>query len=256
MTLRIGSLFSGIGGLELGLERAGIGVCVWQVEIDAKRRAVLAKHWPNAKRFADVRAVQSCRNTCMPENALDKVEVICGGFPCQDVSQAARGRNRGLDGERSGLWREYARIVGEMHPALVIVENVFTGKRRWLPTVRRDLHVLGYRTRALRVDARDVGAPHARARIFVVAYPYEDGKPALSKHGEVARMPSFAELGGCWRNAKPTTLRMDDGIPGGMDRVEMLGDSVVPDAAELVGRLIRSWAIVAPTRQLTKAVNL
>jgi DNA (cytosine-5)-methyltransferase 1 len=166
-----------------------------------------------------------------------------GGFPCQDVSQAARGRNSGLAGARSGLWFEYRRVVDEMRPRVVVVENVFTGKARWLPTVRRDMHLLGYRTRAFRIDARDVGAPHSRARIFVVAYPNEDGQSAFAINGEMARAASSTEIGGHWRNAFAGSFRMDDGIPHGMDRVEALGDAIVPQCAELVGRVISSMGL-------------
>lgn len=113
--MRIGSLFSGIGGLELGLERAGVGHTVWQVEQDEYCRAVLARHWPDAQRFTDVRTVGS--------GNLAPVDVICGGFPCQDVS--ATGRRRGIiAGTRSGLWFEYSRILRELRPRYAIVENV------------------------------------------------------------------------------------------------------------------------------------
>jgi DNA (cytosine-5)-methyltransferase 1 len=157
----IGSLFSGIGGLELGLERAGLGPVVWQVEQDAFCRQVLAKHWPNADRsVTDVREAG-------PHN-LCEVGIICGGFPCQDVSGAGLGA--GLAGERSGLWYQFRRIVRDMQPRFVVVENVASGATRWLCEVRSGLHELGYRTRALGIAARYVGAPHRRERIFVVAY--------------------------------------------------------------------------------------
>src|SRR5512146_2306862 len=113
MSLTIGSLFSGIGGLELGLERAGLGPVVWQVEKDAYCRAVLAKHWPDATRYEDVKDVG--------RGNLHNVDLICGGFPCQDVSCA--GKRAGISGERSGLWTEFARITGELRPRYVIVEN-------------------------------------------------------------------------------------------------------------------------------------
>lgn len=159
MTLRIGSLFSGIGGLELGIERAGLGDVVWQVEKDEWCRGVLATHWPGAERFDDVCTVGA--------TTLAPVDVICGGFPCQDVSGAGKGA--GLSGARSGLWYEYRRIIGELQPAACVVENVNSGARRWLPHVRRDMHLLGYRTRAFALSAFDVGAPHLRRRVFVVA---------------------------------------------------------------------------------------
>lgn len=105
--MRIGSLFSGIGGLELGLEMAGVGDVAWQVELDPWCRAVLARHWPNADRSV-------CDVTEAGPWNLEQVEVICGGFPCQDVSCAGIGA--GLSGARSGLWREYLRIVDECKP--------------------------------------------------------------------------------------------------------------------------------------------
>lgn len=155
----IGSLFSGVGGLELGLEAAGFGPVAWQVEMDPFCREVLAKHWPNADQGTfDVRDAGAA--------TLAPVDLICGGFPCQDVSAA--GKRAGLEGARSGLWYEFARVVAELRPAFVVVENVASGAKRWLPTVRSRLCELGYDTAALAVSAADVGAPHRRARIFVV----------------------------------------------------------------------------------------
>lgn len=227
----IGSLFSGIGGLELGLEREGFGPVLWQIEIDPQRRSVLAKHWPKAERHVDVRDARD----------LPKVGILCGGFPCQDVSDASRGRGGGITGSKSGLWKEYARIVREIHPRFVVVENVAGAAiKKWLPTVRRDLHVLGYRTRAFRIDARDVGAPHARARIFVVGHADAKGQPARAFDAQVARVQEAARLGGHWRKPKPRVLRVAHGVPGELDRVRMLGDAVVPECAQLVGRILKT----------------
>ena len=168
----IGSLFSGIGGLELGLEAAGFGPVLWQVEQDEYCRSVLAKHWPDADRSVfDVRAAQSLR----------RVDLICGGFPCQDVSGAGKGA--GLAGERSGLWFEYHRIVRELRPTCIVVENVASGKRRWLPTVRRMLETIGYRTRAVQISAADVGAPHLRERVFVLAVANTDSADIWEQSG-------------------------------------------------------------------------
>ena len=105
--------FSGIGGFDLGFERAGIET-IWQVEIDEYCRKVLARHFPHAQRFSDIRE-------CGAHN-LTPVDVLSGGFPCQDISVAGKGA--GIEGERSGLWTEYARIIGELRPRYVIVENV------------------------------------------------------------------------------------------------------------------------------------
>jgi DNA (cytosine-5)-methyltransferase 1 len=239
--MRIGSLFSGIGGLELGLERAGLGRVVWQVEIDSDRRAVLAKHWPDVKRFIDVRACTGIRHSCINEQFLEQVEVICGGFPCQDISGASRGRGGGIEGSKSGLWREYIRLIEEIEPAIVVIENVAgAATRKWLPPVRGALHVLGYRTRALRVNARDVGAPHARARIFVVGYANACTQPAGTVDAKMARVRSFTDLARHWWKPVAGRLRVANGFPERMDstRLEMLGDSVVPQCAELVGRVI------------------
>lgn len=192
MTLRIGSLFSGIDGLGLGLERAGLGDVVWQVEKDEWCRGVLATHWPGAERFDDVCTVGA--------TTLAPVDVICGGFPCQDVSGAGKGA--GLSGARSGLWYEYRRIIGELQPAACVVENVNSGARRWLPHVRRDLHLLGYRTRAYALSAFDVGAPHLRRRVFVVA-----------THPERIELRKQQGMGS-WSNGARASELADDGAQG------------------------------------------
>lgn len=159
--MTIGSLFSGIGGLELGLERAGLGPVLWQVEADAFCRAVLTKHWPDAKRFDDVRTVGSAE--------LCPVDIICGGFPCQDVSLAGKGAGL-VNGERTGLWREFARIVRELQPRFVVAENVPGLIRRGLDVVVADLTDAGYVVAATRIAASDLGATHRRERLFIVAY--------------------------------------------------------------------------------------
>ena len=156
----IGSLFSGVGIIEAGLQQAGLGRVLWQVEIDAWCRGVLAMHWPNAARHADVRRVGA--------HNLQPVQVMCGGFPCQDISTP--GRRAGIDGARSGLWREFARIVGELRPRVVVIENVAQLVARGLDRVVADLDALGYRVEGRLIQARDVGAPHGRERLFLVAY--------------------------------------------------------------------------------------
>ncbi len=172
MKRRILSLFAGVGGLERGLELAGLGEVVEQVEIDPFCRAVLRTHWPKVIQHEDVKLVGSVG---APLRACD---VICGGFPCQQVSSAGKGEGLGtVDAPtaRSGLWYEYLRIVGELRPRLVIVENVASGKAKWLCQVRSDLQALGYRTRAFALSAADVGAPHLRRRIFVLAHTDRPG---------------------------------------------------------------------------------
>jgi len=161
--LTFGSLFAGIGGIDLGLERAGLRCC-WQVEINDYAQRVLAKHWPNVPRFRDVR--------CVGAGELSPVDVIAGGFPCQDISIAGRGM--GLAGERSGLWREFGRIVRELRPRYVLVENVAALLHRGLDVVLGDLAALGYDAEWHCIPAAAVGAPHIRDRVFVVAYAERD----------------------------------------------------------------------------------
>lgn len=166
--MTIGSLFSGIGGLELGLEWAGLEPVVWQVEQDPFCRSVLAKHWPSADR--------SVTDVCTAGVAnLAHVDLICGGFPCQDLSYAGKGA--GLAGERSGLWREYARIVGEIRPRFVVVENVAALLGRGADVVCGDLARLGYDAVWTTVRASDVGAPHRRERLFIIAW-----LPGIGRH--------------------------------------------------------------------------
>jgi DNA (cytosine-5)-methyltransferase 1 len=127
--MRIGSLFSGIGGLELGLECVLGGEVVWQVEIDEHCRRVLAKHWPNAERHEDIK--EMTWPYLHPKSVAD-VDLVCGGFPCTDVSAA--GKKAGLkEGTRSGLWFEFQRLLMSGFPKWVVVENVMSGKKLWLP---------------------------------------------------------------------------------------------------------------------------
>lgn len=158
----IGSLFSGIGGLELGLELALGGRVVWQVEREPWPRAVLARHWPDADR--------SVTDVCKAGAAnLAPVDLVCGGFPCQDVSPIGTGK--GVEhGERSGTWAEFARIVRELRPRFVVVENSAALPSRGLNVVLGELAAGGYDAEWRRLGACDVGAPHRRYRTFVVAY--------------------------------------------------------------------------------------
>ena len=182
--MKIGSLFSGIGGIELGLEWSGIGATVWQVEQDEYCRAVLAKHWPNVKRFTDVRSVGS--------DSLASVDLVCGGFPCQDISSA--GKRAGLAGARSGLWFEYLRIVGELRPQWVVVENVASGARAWVDTVCAGLGEQNYACLPIPLAAADVGAPHERKRVFIVAANTDaKSQHAGAEHAEVAGAPIAAD---------------------------------------------------------------
>ena len=302
----VGSLFAGIGGFDLGFERAGFDV-KWQVEIDHYCRRVLAKHWPDVKRHDDVK-------TFPPTEAEEwKVDCIIGGFPCQDISVAGRGA--GIDGERSGLWSEYARIVRLLRPRFVVVENVPALLARGLGRVLGDLAACGYDAEWDCLPAVAFGAPHIRDRVFVIAHangercqeldvPAVAARAGLADRGDDARpIPDAkgqrrrawrpgrttrlgsrqentaamadaeraewgpggsrgcgmvhaplclsserkkdsggAELGneeggGQW-SIEPNVGRVAHGVPARVDRLRGLGNAVVPQVAEWIGRRV------------------
>jgi DNA (cytosine-5)-methyltransferase 1 len=176
-------LFSGIGGFSLGLERAGMRTVAF-CEIEPFARRVLAKHWPNVPCYTDVRELSGGR---IAADGIS-VDVICGGFPCQDISVAGKGA--GLEGARSGLWFEYARIIGEVRPRHVIVENVSALLHRGLDRVLGDLAALGYDAEWHCIPASAIGAPHRRDRIWIVADASGDGgRPNAARH----RLPTEQE---------------------------------------------------------------
>lgn len=159
--LTVGSLFSGIGGIDLGLELAGMKT-VWQVENEPYCVSVLHRLWPDVPKYNDVRF---CREGF---NELPPVDVICGGFPCQDISLA--GKKAGLSGERSGLWYEFARIIHDLQPNYVFVENVSNLRALGLDQVLKDLAESGYDAEWDSLPASLFGAPHKRERLFIIAY--------------------------------------------------------------------------------------
>lgn len=235
--LRVLDLFSGIGGFTLGLERTGGFKTVAFCEIDPFCRRVLAKHWPGVPIFEDV--------TKLRGSDVGSIDAICGGFPCQDISWAGDGA--GIEGARSGLWRDYARLVGELRPALVLVENVTALLRRGMSIVCGDLARIGYDAEWSVVSACAVGAPHVRRRVFIVAYPHSvDGRPRLRHTASQPDWPlpagrslESARAGWAPRLANPSELyRGADGLPFGMDRNRGVGNSIAPQIPEAIGRAI------------------
>jgi len=158
------SLFAGIGGMDLGLERAGM-ICVAQVEINPFCRQVLEKHWPDVPRFEDVRDVG--------KHNLPSADLIAGGFPCQPHSVA--GKRKGAADDRN-LWPEFSRIIAECRPRFVLAENVFGIVTTYLDTVLSDLEGQGYACATFNLPACAFDAPHRRERIFVVAHAPSDGR--------------------------------------------------------------------------------
>jgi DNA (cytosine-5)-methyltransferase 1 len=272
--MRIGSLFSGIGGLELGLEWAGVGRTVWQCEKDPFARSVLARHWPDVPRFGDVTD---------PDVEWPAADVICGGFPCQDISLAGKGA--GLDGEKSGLFFELARVVRDVGPRFLVLENVPAITTRGLDRVLGELAGMGFDAEWHRVSAAEVGAHHLRNRWFLIGWrtvadaDYQPdatlrgqcenasregaerrhvgsrGAGDAQRHepdGSAGQDSAQADAGrdasdraversrpGRWL-PEPEVGRVAYGLSSRVDkptpRLRALGNAVVPQAAELVGR--------------------
>jgi DNA (cytosine-5)-methyltransferase 1 len=288
---RLLDLFSGIGGFSLGLERSGAFKTVAFCEIDPFCRKVLAKHWPEVPQYDDIRTLTADR---LAADGI-AVDAIAGGFPCQDLSYAGKGA--GLAGERSGLWREYARLIGEIRPRYVIVENVAALLGRGLGDVLADLAALGFAAEWHCIPASAVGAPHRRDRVWIIAhargeqhegrcdalgrasaprfseaaladaagqrelqseglerdkrrrvddcgayvsYPVSErgrGGDSFWKHAAHVGEPSRHSLIGNW-NAEPNVGRVAHGVPARVDRLRGLGNAVVPQIPELIGRAI------------------
>jgi DNA (cytosine-5)-methyltransferase 1 len=233
--LTIGSLFSGIGGLELGLEMCGLGPVVWQAECDPYARAVLEKHWPGVKRYEDVREI---------DERAERPDVICGGFPCQDISSA--GHAVGIEGARSGLWAEIVRLVRLLQPRYVFVENVAALLDRGVGRVLGDLAEAGHDAEWGVFGADEAGAPQRRDRFFLLAYPAGLGCHALPVSAGVTAAsvrpwgPVFAAdmHGRIRRIPDPAICRVVDGTPGELDRYRCLGNAVVPQQAALAWRTL------------------
>lgn len=236
--LTVLDLFSGIGGFSLGLERTGGFKTIAFCEIDPFCRRVLAKHWPGVPIYEDVTKLS------LPAGFAN---VICGGFPCQDVS-IANVKRQGLAGERSGLWKEYARIIGEVGPQFVIVENTPGLLSLGMEHVLGDLSERGYDAEWRVIPACSVGRPTIRNRLWLVAFPMRAGrKGCLQYLGSLGLAPETStqrrhaalreraalvnDLGG---------LRADHGFSVTMERrrIGQYGNSVVPQIPEIIGYAI------------------
>jgi DNA-cytosine methyltransferase len=170
--------------MDLGLERAGM-TCKWQVEIDDYATKVLEKHWPDVPKYRDI-----CEFP--PAEGVEPVDLICGGFPCQDISYAGKGA--GLDGERSGLFYELVRVVSEVGPRFVLLENVSALLTRGLDDVLGTLASIGYDAEWHCIQAADVGAPHIRDRIFIVASSNTERERAI-REANSGESSEFDEVG-------------------------------------------------------------
>ncbi len=241
-----GSLFSGIGGFDLGFDRAGME-CAWQVEKDDYARRVLEKHWPGVRRWDDV-----C--TFPPEPASDwACDVICGGFPCQDISQN-NPFAEGITGARSGLWREFARTIRILRPRYAVLENVPALSFRGLDIVLGDLSKIGYDAEWDTISAYQFGGPHRRNRIFIVAYPAsercETGQvffagahqtDGTQSEERLRHWPGRLESRGALHDRirwvpDRELCRVANAVPDQLDRYRCLGNAVAPQIAEWIGK--------------------
>jgi DNA (cytosine-5)-methyltransferase 1 len=254
----LGSLFAGIGGIDLGFERAGFKTS-WQVEIDPYCQRVLERHFPDAERFNDVRTVGV--------GELARVDGIAAGFPCQDISNA--GLKAGIRGARSGLWSECARIVGVLRPRFVLLENVAALLGRGIGEVLGDLAEIGYDAEWQIISAADVGAPHIRERVWILAYPGCEGVRERGRDcgtGSEVRVirgdgldgiPGQPQIQGqiladanilaavraaiTRKECRPWPsesglARVAHGIPARVDRIRCCGNAVVPQIPEMIAK--------------------
>lgn len=238
--MRVLDLFSGIGGFSLGLERAGMRTVAF-CEIDSYCRAVLRKHWPDVPCYEDIHELTAAR---LADDGIGPIDLICGGFPCQDISNA--GKRAGIEGERSGLWSEYARLIGEIRPKYAIVENVAALLGRGLERVLRDLAEIGFDAEWDCIPAAAVGALHFRDRVWITAYPNANG---------MRPQRIWAAPCGAWGEQQFARLVQDqiqlsipagrlrslsDGVSNRLGQLKGYGNAVVPQIPEIIGKAIMS----------------
>ena len=266
-------LFSGIGGFSLGLERVGGGGYFETAafcEDNEPCQRVLNKHWPEVKIYGDIRELtyeQLCADGVRPS-------VITGGFPCQDISTAGKGAGI-VHGNRSSLWKEMLRLTRDVHPTWLIAENVSALRSKGLTLVIQDLCEIGYVGEFHCIPASTgCGAPHQRDRIWIVAHP--DNLPLSPERGECSpsakesrsggaerrnslsnvereecilrpgkvdgkRIESFRERVSDFWDVEPPVGRVAPGIPGRVDRLKQLGNSVVPQIPQMIGEAIMEY---------------
>jgi DNA (cytosine-5)-methyltransferase 1 len=234
--LRVLDLFSGIGGFSLGLERTGGFETVAFCEIEPFCQRVLAKHWPGVPIYDDVRELTGAR---LAADGI-AVDVICGGFPCQDLS--VDGQGAGLAGSRSGLWYEYARLVGELRPRFIVVENVAELLNRGFGEVLGSLAALGYDAEWNCIRASRFGLPHHRDRLWLIAYPDGERLQGWVSDWPIVRAETLP-LGEI-RDEVPARFvtHGHDGLPRVVVRsakpAHAVGNSVAPIIPELIGKAI------------------
>jgi DNA (cytosine-5)-methyltransferase 1 len=239
MTLTVGSLFSGIGGFDLGLERAGMKV-IWQSEIDEFASKVLKKHWPDVPNLGDITKVDWTN--------IERPDVICGGYPCQPFSTAGK---RGGASDARHLWPEMFNAICNLRPRYALMENVRGHLSLGFGRVLGDLAEVGYDAEWQIIPASAVGAPHKRDRVFIVAYANnsklgDDNNRGSNQVTNATRSKVFvthsSSGSACRTNSdwlsEPSVGRVVNGVSNRVDRLRSLGNAIVPQVAELVGALV------------------
>ena len=228
------SLFSGIGGLDLGLDRAGM-TCVGQVEWDPNRRTILDKHWPEVPKHDDVRTAPAW----WAAHPRPAVRLVAGGFPCPPFARG--GLHRGTADPRWG-WPWFRDVVRAVRPDYVLVENVpgLLDHADAFGAVLGDLAALGFDAEWSLLSACALGAPHTRERLFVLAYP--EGQRVEQRRW--VQLPPHLDPQRHLHHwaTQPEPHRVADGVPGRVDRNAGLGNAVVPAVGEFIGRLITATA--------------
>lgn len=241
--MKVLDLFSGIGGFSLGLERAGhktVAFC----EIEDFPRSVLLKHWPDVPVYTDVKKLTREQ---LKKDGIETVELICGGFPCQPYSIA--GNRRGQKDDRN-LWPEMFRLIKEIEPLIVIGENVTGFISLALDDMLYDLESEGFTCQTFNISACCVGGLHRRERVWVIAYANDKRLQRHSITGgneSVKEKPINKQFTGCSRSSafrpiEPPTQsavrHRTDGIPANVAKLKALGNAVVPQIPEIIGRAI------------------
>jgi len=262
--IKIGSLFSGVGGIEIGLHNIGGFKTEWFVENEPYAREILKKRFPDTNIYGDI--------TELDFRKVPGIDILTGGFPCQDISNA--GKRAGIKGSRSGLWSYYLEAIRVLRPKFTLIENVSVLINRGLDVVLSDLASVGYDAEWYNISASSVGAPHKRERVFIISYP----KLCGCLHGQLKEQSTearkYAQRDTCssstnvsdtygqrlerkhkekqgsrkskmspgWRGqwaTEPKLGRVANGVPNRVDRIKCLGNAVVPQVAEIFAEAIK-----------------
>jgi len=218
--MKVLDLFSGIGGFSLGLERAGMETIAF-VEYNKACQMVLRKHWRETPIFPDIKTFDS--------ECVGSVDLICGGFPCQPFSNASAGRRVAED-----LWPEMARIVWQIRPKWVIAENV---QEAPILKAQKDLELVGYKCERRNITATQCGADHKRSRWWLIAHADNKSEFSSALNAETSMLSELCK--GLWGPENyARAVRVPDGVSHRMDRLKQLGNTVLPQIPEAIGRAI------------------